>query len=143
MDKQIFQDDLQTANKIESARQARERQINKGIMSAPLPSMSSDIEKAVNSQSLSEDVNGGSTDILFPEVEEYKNQLSSNNVTVSWIDLQLRNLQKQMIYAPNDAVMLQMKNVLLDKKEELISGEKTTLEGIRSAKKGKSILFAR
>ena len=142
MDKQIFQDDLQTANKIESARQARERQINKGIMSAPLPSMSSDIEKAVNSQSLSEDVNGGSTDILFPEVEEYKNQLSSNNVTVSWIDLQLRNLQKQMIYAPNDAVMLQMKNVLLDKKEELISGEKTTLEGIRSAKKGKSILLS-
>ena len=142
MDKQIFQDDLQTANKIDSARQARERQINKGIMSAPLPSMSSDIEKAVNSQSLSEDVNGGSTDILFPEVEEYKNQLSSNNVTVSWIDLQLRNLQKQMIYAPNDAVMLQMKNVLLDKKEELISGEKTTLEGIRSAKKGKSILLS-
>ncbi len=141
MNEQIFQDDLQTADKIEAARQARERQINKGIMSTPIPSMSSDIEKAVNSQSFG-DANGGDTDMLFPEVEEYKNQLDSGHVTISWIDLQLSNLQKQMIYAPNDAVMLQMKNVLLDKKDELINGEKTTLEGIRSAKKGKSILLS-
>ena len=42
-DRDIFQDDLHTADKIEAARQARERQINKGIMTNPISSISSDI----------------------------------------------------------------------------------------------------
>lgn len=141
-DRNIFQDDLHTADKIEAARKAREEQINKGLMSNPLPSMSSDIEKAVSSQSLAEDANGGGTDFLSPELEAYKNQLDADNVSVSWIDLQLRNLQKRLIYAPNDTAMLQMKNILLDKKDELINGEKKTLEGIQNAKKAKSILLS-
>lgn len=49
-DRDIFQDDLHTADKIEAARQARERQINKGIMTNPISSISSDVEKAVQSQ---------------------------------------------------------------------------------------------
>lgn len=141
-DRNIFQDDLHTADKIEAARQARERQINKGIMTTPISSISSDIEKAVQSQSLSEDVNGGDTSLLFPEVEEYKRQLDESNVTETWIDLQLRNIQKQMIYKPNDATLSQMRGVLLEKKEELRNGEKKTLQGISAAKKAKSLILS-
>ena len=123
----IFQDDLHTADKIEAARQARERQINKGIITDSISSISSDIEKAVQSQALSKDANGGDTSLLFSEVEEYKRQLDESNVTETWIDLQLRNIQKQMIYNPNDVTLSQMRGVLLKKKEELRNGEKKTL----------------
>lgn len=141
-DRNIFQDDLHTADKIEAARQARERQINKGIMTSPISSISSDIEKAVQSQSLSEGANGGDTSLLFPEVEEYKRQLDESNVTETWIDLQLRNIQKQMIYKPNDVALSQMRDVLLEKKEELRNGEKKTIQGISAAKKAKSLILS-
>ena len=141
-DRDIFQDDLHTADKIEAARQARERQINKGIMTNPISSISSDVEKAVQSQALSEDANGGDTSLLFPEVKEYKQQLDESNVTETWIDLQLRNIQKQMIYKPNDATLSQMRDVLLEKKEELKNGEKKTLQGISAAKKAKSLILS-
>ncbi len=138
----IFQDDLHTADKIEAARQARERQINKGIITDSISSISSDIEKAVQSQALSKDANGGDTSLLFSEVEEYKRQLDESNVTETWIDLQLRNIQKQMIYNPNDVTLSQMRGVLLKKKEELRNGEKKTLQGINAAKKAKSLILS-
>ena len=92
-DRDIFQDDLHTADKIEAARQARERQINKGIMTNPISSISSDIEKAVQSQAVSEDANGGDTSLLFSEVENFKKRI--NNATETQINLYLQGIQKQ------------------------------------------------
>lgn len=59
----LFQDNLRTADKIEAARKAREKQISKGIFYGSTPSMESEIEKAAQSQPL--DANGGNTDVLY------------------------------------------------------------------------------
>lgn len=77
MNDKIFQDNLHTAEKIEAARKAREAQINKGISYGSAPSIGSDIEKAIQSQTL--DANGGDMDVLTPEVETYKRQLDNGN----------------------------------------------------------------
>ena len=139
-DERIFQDDLRTADKIEAARKAREQQINKGICYGTAPVLETDIEKAVQSQAL--DANGGGTDLLYPEVEAYKQRLDNSNVTEAQIDLQLQSIQKQMIYRPNDEALLQMRSILLDKKNELRTGEKATLQALSAARKSKSVVLS-
>ena len=139
-DRDIFQDDLHTADKIEAARQARERQINKGIMTNPISSISSDIEKAVQSQAVSEDANGGDTNLLFSEVENFKKRI--NNATETQINLYLQGIQKQLIYNPSDEALLQMRSILLDKKNELQTGEKSTLQALSAARRAKSLILS-
>lgn len=139
-DERIFQDDLHTADKIEAARKAREQQINKGICYGTAPALGTDIEKAVQSQELN--ANGGGTDLLYPEVEEYKQRLDNSNVTEAQIDLQLQGIQKQLIYRPNDEALLQMRSILLSKKNELRTGEKATLQALSAARKSKSIILS-
>ena len=136
----IFQDNLHTAEKIEAARRARERQINKGICYGSAPAIGSDIEKAIQSQML--DANGGDMDILSPEVEAYKRQLDNSNVTETWIDLQMQNIQRQLIYAPTDNRLLQLKKVLLAKKKELRNGENATVEALSATRKANSLLLS-
>lgn len=136
----LFQDDLHTAERIEAARKAREEQINKGIFYASAPSMTSEIEKAAQSQAL--DANGGNTDVLYPEVEAYKQQLENGNVTETWIDLQMQNVQKRLIYDPADERLLQMKKILLDKKKELRNKEKATQQALSASRKAKSLLLS-
>ena len=140
MNNRIFQDNLHTAEKIEAARRAREQQINKGIGYSSTPSINSDIEKAIQSQTL--DANGGGMDVLTPEVEAYKRQLDNGNVTETWIDLQMQNIQRQLIYNPNDERLLQLKGVLLAKKKELRTGEKTAEEALSAARKANSLLLS-
>ena len=105
-DENIFQDDLHTADKIEAARKAREQQINKGICYGTTPLLETDMEKAVQSQEFS--ANGGGTDLLSPEVEDFKKRLE--NTTETQVDLYLQSIQKQMIYRPNDEALLQMRS---------------------------------
>ena len=136
----LFQDNLRTAERIEAARKAREKQINKGIFYASTPSMESEIEKAAQSQPL--DANGGDTDVLYPEVETYKQQLDNGNVTETWIDLQMQNIQKRLIYDPTDERLLQMKQVLLDKKKELRNKGKATEQALSASRKAKSLLLS-
>lgn len=136
----LFQDDLHTAERIEAARKAREEQINKGIFHASAPSMTSEIEKAAQSQALNP--NGGNTDVLYPEVEAYKQQLDNGNVTETWIDLQMQNVQKRLIYDPTDERLLQMKKILLDKKKELRNKEKATQQALSASRKAKSLLLS-
>lgn len=136
----LFQDNLRTADKIEAARKAREKQISKGIFYGSTPSMESEIEKAAQSQPL--DANGGNTDVLYPEVETYKQQLDSGNVTETWIDLQMQNVQKRLIYDPTDERLLQMKKVLLDKKKELRNKGKATEQALSASRKAKSLLLS-
>ncbi|BEG61635.1 hypothetical protein [Coprobacter fastidiosus] len=137
-DENIFQDDLHTADKIEAARKAREQQINKGICYVTTPLLETDIEKAVQSQEFS--ANGGGTDLLSPEVEDFKKRLE--NTTETQVDLYLQSIQKQMIYRPNDEALLQMRSILLDKKNELRTGEKATLQALSAARKSKSIVLS-
>ncbi|GLL55799.1 hypothetical protein KUBF_34620 [Bacteroides finegoldii] len=137
-DGRIFQDDLHTADKIEAARKAREQQINKGICYGTTPSLGTDIEKAVQSQEFN--ANGGGTDLLFPEVEDFKKRLE--NTTETQVDLYLQSIQKQMIYRPNDEALLQMRSILLDKKNELRMGEKATLQALSAARKSKSVVLS-
>jgi hypothetical protein len=136
----LFQDNLRTADKIEAARKAREEQINKGLFYGSTPSMESEIEKAVQSQPL--DANGGGTDVLYPEVETYKQQLDNGNVTETWIDLQMQNIQKRLIYDPTDERLLQMKQVLLDKRKELRNKGKATGQALSASRKAKSLLLS-
>ena len=136
----LFQDNLHTADKIESARKAREEQINKGIFYGSTPTIESEIEKAAQSQPL--DANGGGMDVLYPEVETYKQQLDSGNVTETWIDLQMHNIQKRLIYDPTDERLLQMKRVLLDKKKELRNKGKATEQALAASRKAKSLLLS-
>lgn len=140
MNNKIFQDNLHTAEKIEAARMARERQISKGISYGTAPSIGSDIEKAIQSQTL--DANGGDMDILAPEVEAYKRQLDRGNVTETWIDLQMQNIQRQLIYAPTDNRLLQLKKILLAKKKELRSGEKAAVGALSATRKASSVLLS-
>lgn len=135
----LFQDNLHTAEKIEAARKAREEQINKGIGYSSTPSINSDIEKAMQSQTL--DANGGDMGILIPEVEAYKQQLDNRNVTETWVDLQMQNIQRQLIYNPSDERLLQLKGVLLAKKKELRTGEQTAEEALSAARKVNSLLL--
>lgn len=137
-DGRIFQDDLHTADKIEAARKAREQQINKGICYGTTPSLGTDIEKAVQSQEFN--ANGGGTDLLFPEVEDFKKRLE--NTTETQVDLYLQSIQNQMIYRPNDEALLQMRSILLDKKNELRTGEKATLQALSAARKSKSVVLS-
>ena len=136
----LFQDNLRTAERIETARKAREKQINKGIFYGSTPSMESEIEKAAQSQSL--DANGGDTDVLYPEVETYKQKLDNGNVTETWIDLQMQNIQKRLIYDPTDERLLQMKQVLLDKKKELRNKGKATEQALSASRKAKNLLLS-
>ena len=140
MNNKIFQDNLHTAEKIEVARRARERQISKGISYGSAPAIGSDIEKAIQSQTL--DANGGDMDVLTPEVEAYKRQLDNGNVTEAWIDLQMQNIQKRLIYDPTDERLLQMKQVLLDKKKELRNKGKATEQALSASRKAKSLLLS-
>ena len=140
MNNKIFQDSLHTAEKIEAARRARERQISKGISYGSAPAIGSDIEKAIQSQTL--DANGGDMDVLTPEVEAYKRQLDRGNVTETWIDLQMQNIQRQLIYNPTDNRLLQLKNVLLAKKKELRSGGKAAVEALSATRKASSVLLS-
>lgn len=135
----IFQDNLHTAEKIEAARKAREEQISKGISYGSVSSFGSDIEKAVQSQTL--DSNGGDTDVLTPEFEAYKRQLDNGGVTETWIDLQMQNIQKQLMYNPTDNRLLQLKKILLAKKKELRDGEKATVEALSAVRKANSLLL--
>lgn len=137
-DGRIFQDALHTADKIEAARKAREQQINKGICYGTTPSLGMDIEKAVQSQEFN--ANGGGTDLLSPEVEDFKKRLE--NTTETQVDLYLQSIQKQMIYRPNDEALLQMRSILLDKKNELRTGEKATLQALSAARKSKSVVLS-
>ena len=134
----LFQDNLRTADKIEAARKAREEQINKGIFYGSAPSMESEIEKAVQSQPL--DANGGGTDLLAPEVEDFKKRL--DNATETQLDLYLQSIQKQMIYNPNDKTLLLMRSILLNKKKELKNGEKATVQALSASRKAKSLLLS-
>lgn len=134
----LFQDNLHTADKIEAARKAREEQINKGIFYSSAPSMESEIEKAVQSQPL--DANGGGTDFLAPEVEDFKKRL--DNVTETQVDLYLQSIQKQMIYRPDDEVLLQMRSILLNKKNELRNNGKATEQALSASRKAKSLLLS-
>lgn len=136
----LFKDNLRTAERIEAARKAREEQINKGIFYGSTPSMESEIEKAAQSQPL--DANGGNTDELYPEVETYKQQLDNGNVTESWIDLQMQNIQKWLIYDPTDGRLLRMRQVLLDKKKELRNRGKATEQALSASRKAKSLLLS-
>lgn len=136
----LFQDNLRTAERIEAARKARKEQINKGIFYGSTPSMESEIEKAVQSQPLN--ANGGDTDVLYPEVETYKQQLDNGNVTETWIDLQMQNIQKRLIYDPTDERLLQMKQVLLDKKKELRNKGKATEQALSVSRKANSLLLS-
>lgn len=136
----LFQDNLRTAERIEAARKAREEQIKKGIFYGSTPSMESEIEKAAQSQPL--DANGGNTDVLYPEVETYKQQLDNGNVTETWIDLQMQNIQKRLIYDPTDERLLQMKQVLLGKKKELHNKGKATEQALSASRKAKSLLLS-
>ena len=140
MNNKIFQDSLHTAEKIEAARRAREQQINKGISYDATPSIGSDIEKAIQSQML--DANGGDMDVLTLEVEAYKRQLDNGNVTETWIDLQMQNIQRQLIYSPTDNRLLQLKKVLLEKKKELKSGGKAAVEALSATRKANSLLLS-
>lgn len=140
MNSNIFQDNLRTADKIEAARKAREGQISKGIFYGSIPSMESEIEKAVQSQPL--DANGGSMDVLYPEIETYKQQLDNGNVTETWIDLQMQNIQKRLIYDPVDERLLQMKKVLLNKKKELRNKGKAAEQALSASRKAKSLLLS-
>ena len=140
MNNKIFQDNLHTAEKIEAARRAREQQISKGISYGAAPSIGSDIEKAIQSQTL--DANGGDMDVLTPEVEAYKRQLDRGNVTETWIDLQMQNIQRQLIYAPTDNRLLQLKKILLAKKKELRSGGKAAVEALSATRKANSLLLS-
>lgn len=136
----LFQDNLCTAERIEAARKAREEQINKGIFYGSTPSMESEIEKAARFQPLN--ANGGDTDVLYPEVETYKQQLDNGNVTETWIDLQMQNIQKRLIYDPTDERLLQMKQVLLDKRKELRNKGKATGQALSASRKAKSLLLS-
>lgn len=136
----LFQDNLRTADKIEAARKAREEQISKGIFYGSTPSMESEIEKAARFQPLN--ANGGDTDVLYPEVETYKQQLDNGNVTETWIDLQMQNIQKRLIYDPTDERLLQMKQVLLDKRKELRNKGKATGQALSASRKAKSLLLS-
>lgn len=140
MNNNLFQDSLHTAEKIEAARRAREQQIDKSISYGSAPSIGSDIEKAMQSQTL--DANGGDMDVLTPEVEAYKRQLDNGNVTETWLDLQLQNIQRQLIYAPTDNRLLQLKKVLLAKKKELRTGEKAAVEALSATRKANSLLLS-
>lgn len=140
MNKVLFQDSLHTAEKIEAARKARERQISKGVSYGSAPSIGSDIEKAMQPQTL--DANGGDMDVLTPGVEAYKRQLDNGNVTETWIDLQMQNIQRQLIYNPTDNRLLQLKKVLLVKKKELRTGEKAAVEALSAARKASSVLLS-
>ena len=140
MDNILFQDNLRTAERIEAARKAREEQINKGVFYGPAPSIESEIEKAVQSQPL--DAKGGGAVVLYPEVESYKQQLNSDNVAETWIDLQMQNIQKRLIYAPTDERLLQMKKILLDKKKELRNKGKATEQALSASRKAKSLLLS-
>lgn len=134
----LFQDNLHTADKIEAARRAREEQINKGIFYGSTPSMESEIEKAVQSQPL--DVNGGGTELFAPEVEDFKKRL--DNVTETQVDLYLQSIQKQMIYRPDDEALLQMRSILLNKKNELRNNGKATEQALSASRKAKSLLLS-
>lgn len=136
----LFQDNLRTAERIEAARKAREEQINKGIFYGSTLSMGSELEKAAQSQPLA--ANGGDTDVLYPEVETYKQQLDNGNVTETWIDLQMQNIQKRLIYDPTDERLLQIKQVLLDKKKELHNKGKATEQALSASRKAKSLLLS-
>ena len=140
MDKILFQDSLHTAEKIEAARKARERQISKGITYGSAPAIGSDIEKAIQSETL--DANGGGTDVLCPEVEAYKRQVDNGNVTETWVDMQMQNIQRQLIYRPTDERLLQMKKILLDRKKALRGKEKATEQALSASRKAKSILLS-
>ena len=140
MNNKIFQDNLHTAEKIEAARRAREQQISKGISYGATPAIGSDIEKAIQSQTL--DANGGDMDVLTPEVEAYKRQLDRGNVTETWIDLQMQNIQRQLIYAPTDNRLLQLKKVLLAKKKELRSDGKAAVEALSATRKASNVLLS-
>ena len=134
----LFQDNLHTAERIEAARKAREEQINKGIFYGSTPSMESEIEKAVQSQPL--DANGGGTDLLTPEVEDFKKRL--DNATETQVDLYLQSIQKQMIYRPDDEALLQMRSILLNKKNELRNNGKATEQALSASRKAKSLLLS-
>ncbi len=140
MNNKIFQDNLHTAEKIEAARRARERQISKGITYGSAPVISSDIEKAIQSETL--DANGGGTDVLCPEVEAYKRQIDNGNVSETWVDMQMQNIQRQLIYRPTDERLLQMKKILLDKKKALRGKEKAAEEALSAARKANSVLLS-
>ena len=81
-------------------------------------------------------------DILYPEVETYKQQLDNGNVIETWIDLQMQNIQKRLIYDPTDERLLQMKQVLLDKKKELRNKEKATEQALSASRKANSLLLS-
>lgn len=134
----LFQDNLHTADKIEAARRAREEQINKGIFYGSTPSMESEIEKAVQSQPL--DANGGGTELFAPEVEDFKKRL--DNATETQVDLYLQSIQKQMIYRPDDKALLQMRSILLNKKNELRNNGKATEQALSASRKAKSLLLS-
>ena len=140
MNKILFQDNLHTAEKIEAARKARELQISKGITYGSAPALGSDMEKAIQTQAL--DANGGGMDVLIPEIEAYKQKLGNGNVTETWVDLQMRNIQRQLIYNPTDNRLLQLKKVLLDKKKALRNKEKATEQALSAARKANNILLS-
>ena len=47
-----------------------------------------------------------------------------------------------MIYRPNDEALLQMRYILLDKKNELRTGEKATLQALSAARKSKGVVLS-
>ena len=140
MNNRIIQDNLHTAEKIEAARKARERQISKGITYGSAPAIGSTIEKAIQSETL--DANGGSADVLCPEFEAYKRQVDNGNVSETWIDLQMQNIQRQLIYRPTDKRLLQMKKILLEKKKALRGKEKATEQALSASRKANSVLLS-
>lgn len=113
---------LDIAGSIESARQARENQINKGVMNEGATIEPTIIEKAMSSTGAI----GRETDEVdeidscyMPEVREFKKAIDSQNLTTADVDLQLRRVQRHLTASPNDPKLNQIKEVLLDRRDSL------------------------
>ena len=113
---------LDIAGSIEAARQARENQINKGVMNEGATIDPTIIEKAMSSTGAI----GREADEVdeidyhyMPEVREFKKAIDSQNLTTADVDLQLRRVQRHLTASPNDPKLNQIKEVLLDRRDSL------------------------
>lgn len=113
---------LDIAGSIEAARQARENQINKGVMNEGATIEPTIIEKAMSSTGAI----GRETDEVdeidynyMPAVREFKKAIDSQNLTIGEVELQLRRVQRHLTASPNDPKLNQIKEVLLDRRESL------------------------
>nr|DAJ27950.1 MAG TPA: hypothetical protein [Caudoviricetes sp.] len=113
---------LDIAGSIEAARQARENQINKGVMNEGATIEPTIIEKAMSSTGAigrEADEVDEIDSCYMPEVREFKKAIDSQNLTVADVDLQLKRVQRHLTASPNDPKLNQIKEVLLDRRDSL------------------------